>query len=297
MLREDLGSLAMLVIVAEEQSFTRAATRMGLSQSALSHSMRRLEAKLGLSLLARTTRSVRPTRAGEALVETLRPVLAEIETQISALRDLKEKPSGKIRITTGGHAARTILWPAIQKVMADYPDIHFELSMDQNFTDIVAGRFDAGVRLGESVEKDMISVRIGPDMRMAVVGSPDYLARHGKPRKPSDLVRHDCINLRMPNSGAVLPWEFEQRSKEMTQHVTGRLSLSDTVLAVQASAAGMGLAYVLEDIAAPLLQEGRLVRLLESWCQPFPGYYIYFPTRRQMMPSFRILIDALRYRS
>lgn len=294
-LREDLGSLALFAVVAEERSFTRAAARLGLSQSALSHAMRRLEAKLGLPLLTRTTRSVAPTQAGERLLETLRPALEEIDDRISALTELRERPAGNIRITTSAHAARTILWPAIDRLAASYPDISVELSIEAGFTDIVAERFDAGVRLGQRLEQDMIAMRIGPRLRMATVASSAYLARHGVPMVPQDLADHACINLRMPNN-SVYAWEFEQNGRELNIKVGGQLLFNDVDLIVEAALAGHGLAHLIEDRVLSLIADGELVRVLEDWCDPFDGYYLYYPSRRQPSAAFALLLEALRYR-
>ena len=296
LLREDLGSLALFVVVAEERSFTRAAARLGLSQSALSHAMRRLEAKLGLPLLTRTTRSVAPTQAGERLLETLRPALDDIDDQISALTELRERPAGNIRITTSAHAARTILWPAIDRLAASYPDISVELNIEAGFTDIVAERFDAGVRLGQRLEQDMIAMPIGPRLRMATVGSPAYLAKHGTPRVPQDLADHTCINLRMPNS-SVYAWEYEQAGRELNIKVGGQLLFNDVDLIVEAALAGHGLAHLIEDRVVPFVADGTLVRVLDDWCDPFDGYYLYYPSRRQPSAVFGLLLEALRYRS
>lgn len=295
-LREDLGNLALFAVVAEERSFTRAAARLGLSQSALSHAMRRLEAKLGLPLLTRTTRSVAPTQAGERLLETLRPALEEIDDRISALTELRERPAGNIRITTSAHAARTILWPAIDRLAASYPDISVELSIEAGFTDIVAERFDAGVRLGQRLEQDMIAIRIGPRLRMATVASPAYLARHGVPTVPQDLGDHACINLRMPNS-SVYAWEFEQNGRELNIKVGGQLLFNDVDLIVGAARAGHGLAHLIEDRVLSLIADGELVRVLEDWCDPFDGYYLYYPSRRQPSAAFALLLEVLRYRA
>lgn len=294
-LREDLGSLALFVVVAEERSFTRAAARLGLSQSALSHAMRRLEAKLGLPLLTRTTRSVAPTQAGERLLETLRPALDDIDDRISALTELRERPAGNIRITTSAHAARTILWPAIDRLATSYPDISVELSIEAGFTDIVAERFDAGVRLGQRLEQDMIAMPIGPRLRMATVGSPAYFARHGKPITPQDLADHTCINLRMPNS-SIYAWEYEQAGRELNIKVGGQLLFNDVDLIVEAALAGHGLAHLIEDRVLQFIADGALVRVLEDWCDPFDGYYLYYPSRRQPSAVFGLLLDALRYR-
>jgi len=295
-MREDLGSLALFAVVAEERSFTRAAARLGLSQSALSHAMRRLEAKLGLPLLNRTTRSVAPTQAGERLLETLRPALEEIDDRISALTELRERPAGNIRITTSAHAARTILWPAIDRLAASYPDISVELNIEAGFTDIVAERFDAGVRLGQRLEQDMIAMRIGPRLRMATVASPAYLARQGVPMVPHDLADHACINLRMPNS-SVYAWEFEQNGREFNIKVGGQLLFNDVDLIVEAARAGHGLAHLIEDRVLSLIADGELVRVLEDWCDPFDGYYLYYRSRRQPSAAFALLLEALRYRA
>ena len=297
MRREDLGSLAMFLAVAEEQNFTRAAARLGVSQSALSHSMRRLEDKLGLRLLTRTTRSVSPTVAGERLLETLRPALDDIDAKLSQLTDMRERPAGTIRITTSKHAARTILWPAINRLTVENPDIEVELSVDAGLTDIVAERFDAGVRLGERLEKDMIAVPIGPKLRMAAVASPDYLAGHGTPQMPGDLAQHRCINLRFVSSGSLYVWEFEKNGRELKVKVEGQLVLNDVDLTIDAALAGHGIAFMIEDHVAPQMADGRLVRVLEDWCEPFDGHYLYYPSRRQPSSAFSLLLDALRYRS
>lgn len=294
MRREDLGSLTMFLAVAEERSFTRAARRLDVSQSALSHAMRRLEARLGLRLLTRTTRSVAPTVAGERLIETLRPAFDEIENKLASLTELRERPAGTIRITTSKHAAYTILWPVIARLTAENPDIEVELSIDAGLTDIVAERFDAGVRLGERLEKDMIAVRIGPKLRMAAAASPDYLARHGVPRTPGDLAHHVCINLRFHTAGSLYVWEFEKHGRELKVKVEGQLVLNDVDLAVEAAVAGRGIAFMLEDHVAPRIADGSLVRVLDDWCEPFDGHYIYYPSRRQPSPAFSLLLEALR---
>jgi len=286
----------MFLAVAEERSFTRAAARLGVSQSALSHSMRRLEAKLGLRLLTRTTRSVSPTMAGEQLLETLRPALDDIDNKLSSLTELRERPAGTIRITTSKHAARTILWPVVERLTAENPDIEVELSVDGGLTDIVAERFDAGVRLGERLEKDMIAVRIGPKLRMAAVGSPAYFAEHGTPDMPGDLAHHRCINLRFVSSGSLYVWEFEKDGRELKVKVEGQLVLNDVDLAIDAALAGRGVAFMIEDHVARQVSEGTLVRVLEDWCEPFDGYYLYYPSRRQPSPAFSLLLEALRYR-
>lgn len=295
MRREEIGSLAMLLVIAEERSFTKAAVRLGLSQSALSHSMRRLEAKLGLRLLTRTTRSVAPTEAGERLIETLGPALEEIDARIASLTELRERPAGTIRITSSEHAARTLLWPAIDRLTEEYPDINVEVSVEAALTDIVAERFDAGVRLGERLEQDMIAMRIGPRLRMATVGSPAYLERRGRPETPHDLARHACINLRMM-SGSIYAWEFDKGGRELKVKVDGQLVFNHVDLIVAAAVSGHGLAHLVEDRIGPLLGDGTLTRVLEEWCEPFDGYFLYYPSRRQPSPAFSLLLEALRYR-
>lgn len=296
MRREELGSLAMFLEIAEQRSFTRAAAKLGISQSALSHTMRRLEARLGLRLLARTTRNVAPTEAGERLIETLRPALEDIDGKLASLTALRERPAGTIRLTAGKHAARSVLWPVVHRLTAAHPDIHVELSVDSGLTNIVAERFDAGVRLGEALEKDMIAVRIGPRLRMAAVGAPAYFAEHGIPRAPHDLAHHRCINLRMVSAGNLYAWEFEKAERELRVRVEGQLVLNDFDLIVDAAVAGHGIAFLLEDQFSEQLANGTLIRVLEDWCEPFDGYYLYYPSRRQPSPAFSMLLDALRYR-
>ncbi|MGC6399009.1 LysR family transcriptional regulator [Sphingomonas sp. FW199] len=295
MRREELGNLAMFAVVAEERSFTRAAAKLGISQSALSHSMKRLEAKLGLRLLTRTTRSVAPTAAGERLLDSLRPALEDINASIAALTELHDRPVGNFRITTSEHAAQTVLWPAIDRLTAKYPEIRIELNIESRLTDIVAERFDAGVRLGERLEQDMIALRIGPRLRMATVASPAYIARHGSPQSPQDLARHHCINLRMM-SGSVYAWEYEKGGRELNVQVDGQLVLNNVDLIIAAAVAGHGLAHLIEDRVAPMIAQGKLVRVLENWCDPFDSYFLYYTSRRQPSLAFGLLIDALRYR-
>jgi DNA-binding transcriptional LysR family regulator len=296
MKRSELGDLAAFLAVAEERSFTRAAAKLGTSQSALSYTVRRLEARLGLRLLTRNTRSVTPTEAGERLVETLRPALDDIEVKLAALSALREKPAGTIRITASPHPAETILWPALARLLPDYPDIKVEISLDTTFTDIVAERFDAGVRMGEQVAKDMVAVRIGPDMRMAVVGAPCYFAARPAPATPRDLTHHACINLRLPTLGGFLPWEFATHGRELNVRVDGQLAFNEMSMILAAACAGFGLAYVVEDKVTSLLAEGRLIRVLADWCPPFAGYHLYYPSRRQLAPAFELLKETLRYR-
>jgi DNA-binding transcriptional LysR family regulator len=293
--RNTLGDLAALVAVARERSFSRAAAKLGVSPSALSHTIRELEARLSIRLLTRTTRSVAPTEAGERLLATVAPRLAEIEAELAGLSELREKPAGTIRITAGEHAAETVLWPALIGLLRDYPEIRVEIVVDSALTDIVTERFDAGVRFGEHVAKDMIALRIAPDMRMAVVGAPSYFAQHPRPTKPQDLTAHACINLRLMTYDNLYAWEFEKAGREMKVRVEGQLVFNTMKLVLDAALAGFGLAYVPEDRAQAHLAEGRLVRVLADWCAPFPGYHLYYPSR-QPTPAFALLVDALRYR-
>ncbi|RWN29031.1 MAG: LysR family transcriptional regulator [Mesorhizobium sp.] len=294
--RDNLNELTAFLAVTREESFTRAAAKLGVSQSALSHTVRALEERLGVRLLTRTTRSVSPTEAGERLARTVGPRLDEIEAEIAALSALREKPAGTIRITAGEHAADAILWPALAKFLPDYPDIKVEIIVDYSLTDIVAERYDAGVRLGEQVARDMIAVRIAPDMRMAVVGSPAYFAKWPKPRTPQDLTNHNCINLRLPTYGGLYAWEFEKAGRELKVRVEGQLVFNTAALRMNAVLAGLGLAYLPEEQVTALLADGRLVRVLADWCAPFPGYHLYYPSRRQATPAFSLLVDVLRYR-
>ncbi|TPK63658.1 LysR family transcriptional regulator [Mesorhizobium sp. B2-4-19] len=294
--RDNLNELTAFLAVAREKSFTRAAAQLGVSQSALSHTVRALEERLGMRLLTRTTRSVAPTEAGERLARSVGPRLDEIEAELAALSALREKPAGTIRITAGEHAAEAVLWPAIARLMPGYPDIKVEIIVDYGLTDIVAERYDAGVRLGEQVAHDMIAVRIGPDMRMAVVGSPAYFARQPKPRTPQELTAHNCINLRLPTYGGLYAWEFEKAGRELKVRVEGQLIFNTAGLRMNAVLAGLGLAYLPEDQVRAHLADGRLVRVLADWCPPFPGYHLYYPSRRQATPAFSLLVDALRYR-
>lgn len=297
MQREDLVDLNAFLIVAEEQSFTKAAARLGTSQSALSHTIRRLEERLGVRLLTRTTRSVAPTAAGERLLATLRPAIHNIRSELISLGQLRETPAGLIRITTPEHAAHTVIWPVLERLLPNYPDIHVELSLNSAFTDIVSERFDAGVRLGESLAKDMIAVRIGPDLCMAVVGSPDYFRNRPTPRTPQDLSEHRCINLRMLSAGNIYLWEFEKDGRELRVRVDGQLTFNNVEMVIRASLAGHGLGYVMLDRVAPYLESGRLVRVLDDWSPPFAGYHLYYPSRQQPSAAFSLLVDALRHRA
>ncbi|EUB99455.1 transcriptional regulator, LysR family [Rhizobium sp. CF080] len=297
MRREELVDLNAFLTVADEQNFTRAAAKLGTSQSALSHTIRRLEARLGVRLLTRTTRNVAPTEAGERLLSTLRPALDSIGSELASLSELRERPAGNIRITTSEHAATTVLWPALRKLLPEYPDINVELAIDSSLTDIVSERFDAGVRLGEALAKDMVAVRIGPDLRMAVVGSPEYFEHHPKPLVPQDLASHRCINLRMLSGGGLYTWELEKEARELRVRVEGQLAFNRTNMIVTAAEDGFGLGFVMEDHVGKQLANGRLVRVLEDWCPAFSGYHLYYPSRRQPSAAFSILVDALRYRT
>ena len=296
MRRDDLIDLNSFLTVAEERSFTRAAARLGTSQSALSHAIRRLETRLDVRLLARTTRSVTPTDAGERLRRTLRPALDEIEGELSALTELRRKPAGTIRITASEQAARAVLWPVLRRLLADYPDIHVELSFDSALTDIVAERFDAGIRLGEQIAKDMIAVPIGPRIRMAAVASPAYFAAHPPPQTPQDLAEHRCINLRLRSAGGLYAWEFEKDGRELRVRVEGQLVFNDAKMIRDAAIAGFGIGFLPEDHVREAIAAGELVRVLEDWCPPFDGYHLYYPSRRQLSPAFALLVEALRYR-
>src|ERR1700733_14767788 len=276
--RQNFNDLLAFLTVARERSFTRAAARLGVSQSALSHTVRGLEERLGLRLLTRTTRSVAPTEAGERLLRVSGPRLEESEAELAALNELRDKPSGTIRITAHDHAVRSVLWPALEKFLPDYPDIKVEIVIDYGLTDIVAERYDAGVRSGEMVAKDMIAVRIGPDMRSAVVGAPSYFAKRPKPKTPQDLTTHSCINLRLPTHGGLYAWEFEKGKREVRVRVEGQLVFNATAPMLEAALAGLGLAYVPEDTVRPYLAEGRLIRVLADWCPSYSGYHLYYPS-------------------
>ena len=294
--RDNVNDLPAFLAVARERSFTRAAAKLGVSQSALSHTIRGLEERLGLRLLTRTTRSVSPTEAGERLLQTVGPRFDEIETELAALTELREKPAGTIRITTTEYAADALLWPKLAKVLRAYPDIKVEIIIEQGLIDIVAERYDAGVRLGEQVAKDMIAVRIGPDTRMAVVGAPSYFAKRSPPKKPQELIGHNCINLRVPTRGGLYAWEFEKSKRQLRVHVEGQFVFNGTSQMLNAALAGFGLAYLPEDLAQPYLGRGRLKRVLDDWCPPFSGYHLYYPSRRQVTPAFALVIEALRHR-
>lgn len=294
--RENFNDLASFVVVARERSFTKAAAKLAVSQSALSQTIRALEARLGVRLLTRTTRSIAPTEAGERLLETITPRFEEIESALASLNELRDRPAGTIRITAGEHPALSILQPALGKILPRYPDIKVEIVVDYGLTDIVAERYDAGVRLGEQVAKDMIAVRVGPDIRMAVVSAPSYFARQSIPKTPQDLPAHNCINIRLPTYGGLFPWDLEKDGREVNVRVEGQLIFNNVGLRLASALQGLGLAYVPEDQVLPYIADGRLVRVLEDWCPRFPGYHLYYPSRRHSSSAFAVLVEALRFR-
>jgi DNA-binding transcriptional LysR family regulator len=294
--RENLNDIVAFLAVAREKNFTKAAARLGVSQSALSHTIRGLESRLGLRLLTRTTRSVSPTDAGERLLTAVGPLFEDIQAELDALSALRDKPSGTVRITAGLHVTETILWPRLQPMLRRNPDVRVELNVDYTLANIVADRFDAGVRLGEQVAKDMIAVRIGPDFRFVVVAAPSYFSNRPEPRSPPDLTQHNCINLRFPTYGGIYTWEFERGGREINVRVDGQLVFNNSRQILNAALAGFGLAYLPEDVVAPHLERKRLVQVLDNWCAPFPGYHIYYPSRRQSSPALALVVDALRYR-
>ena len=295
--RGSLDDLLAFLAVARERSFTKAAAKLGVSQSALSHTLRALEVRLGVRLLTRTTRSVAPTEPGERLLRTLAPRFAEIEAELAAVSELREKPAGTIRITATEYAADAILLPKLAKILQGYPDIKIEIVVDYGLTDIVARGFDAGVRSGEQVAKDMIAVRIGPDMRMAVVAAPAYLKARAEPTKPQELIDHNCITLRLPTHGGLYAWEFEKNGRELRVRVEGQLTCNTTAQMLSAALAGLGFAYIPEGLVGPHLAQGRLKRILADWCPPYSGYHLYYPSRRQPSAAFALLVEALRYRA
>ena len=296
MQRGHLDDLRALVAVGRERSFTKAAAKLGVSQSALSQTIRQLEMRLGVRLLTRTTRSVSPTEAGERLLRTVEPRFQEIDAEIATIAELREKPAGTIRITATEHAIESLLVPKLTKLLRAYPDIKVEMIVDYGLTDIVAERYDAGVRSGEQVAKDMIAVRIGPDLRMAVVGAPSYFRARPEPKKPQDLVGHNCINLRLPTHDNVYAWEFDKNGRELRVRVEGQLTFNATSQQVNAALAGLGLVYAPEGMVQPYVARGKLRRVLEDWCQPYPGYHLFYPSRRQSSAAFSLVVDALRHR-
>ncbi|MDU0307613.1 MULTISPECIES: LysR family transcriptional regulator [Rhizobium] len=295
--RESVNDLMAFLAVAREKNFTRAAAKLGVSQSALSHTVRQLETRLGIRLLTRTTRAVSLTDAGEQLFQGVGPHFDEIDAQLDALTELRDRPAGNIRITASDHAIKWIIWPKLQRFLPNNPDIKVELIRENGLSDIVTERFDGGVRMGEQVAKDMISTRIGPDFPFAVVGTPSYFDGNGVPEHPQDLVRHNCINERLPTYGGFWAWEFEDNGKEIRIRVEGQLAFNNSYQSVEAALDGLGLAYVPEDVALPHIVEGRLRRVLEAFSPHWDGYHLYYPSRRQSSPAFVALVDALRHRA
>jgi DNA-binding transcriptional LysR family regulator len=289
--------LAAFAAVARERSFTRAGARLGVSPSALSQTIKGLEERLGVRLLTRTTRSVAPTEAGMRLLDTVAPRFEEIEQALAVLVETRERPAGTIRITAGEHPANSVLQPGLARLLPEYPEIRIEIAVDYGLVDIVAEGFDAGVRLGEQVARDMIALRIGPDLRMAVVGSPAYFARRPQPATPQALTDHNCINMRLPTRGGLFPWGFEKDGRELNVRVDGQLVFNTLRQRLDSALQGLGLAYLPEDVAAPFIASGELVRVLEAWCPSFPGYHLYYPSRRHSSPVFSLLVDALRFKA
>ena len=297
MKKETAADLVAFLVVAREQSFTRAAAQLGVSQSALSQTMRGLETRLGVRLLTRTTRRVSVTEAGERLLRAVGPRFEDIDEELDAVTSLREKPAGTIRLTATENAAASVLWPVLERFIPKYPEIKVEIVIDYGLTDIVAQRFDAGVRPGETVASGMIAVRIAPDMRMAVIGAPSYFAERTPPKAPQDLTDHQCINLRLPTRGGLYAWEFEKNGREMNVRVDGQLVLGTATFMLMAARAGFGLAYLPEEQVRSDLESGRLIRVLADWCPPFSGYHLYYPSRRQPTQAFALLVEALRYRA
>lgn len=297
MIRENMNSLVAFITVATEKNFTKAAAKLGVSQSALSHTIRELEARLNIRLLTRTTRSVSPTEAGQRLLERVAPHVDEIQQELISLSELRDKPAGTIRLTTTEFVIDHLLWPKLIDFLPQYPDIHLELNIDYGFTDIVAERFDAGIRNGEQVANGMISVRIGPDMRMAVVGSSQYFALHPRPITPQDLTAHQCINLRLPTYGGLYAWEFKKGEQELNVRVKGQVIFNTSTQMLHAALNHFGLAYLPETMVTPYLENHQLIRVLDDWCPTFAGFHLYYPHRRNASPAFRLLVEALKYRT
>ena len=297
MAKEDFNNLLWFLAVAEERSFTKAAAKLGIAQSTLSHTIKQLEDRMGIRLLTRTTRNVAPTEAGERLRQTLAPRVSEIETEIAALMEFRDKPAGKIRIRLSDHALNSLVWPKLRPVLASYPDIKLEFSVDNGLRNIIEDGFDAGIRLGESVEKDMIAIRIGPDWRMVAVASPLYLEAHTPPAYPQDLIRHNCINMRQATAGGLYAWEFGRDGQDLRVRVDGQLTFSTSYAMIDAALSGLGVAFLPEDLVEFHVASGDLVLLLDEWSPKFVGYYIYYPSRPQNLPAFKVIVDALRHRN
>lgn len=296
MQRQTASDLVAFLVVAKEQSFTKAAMQLGVSQSALSQTLRALESRLGVRLLTRTTRRVSPTEAGERLLQSVGQRFAEVDAELEAVTALGENPRGTLRLAATENAAATVLWPKLEKFLPLYPEIKIEIVVDVGLTDIVGGRFDAGIRPGETVAQGMIATRIGPDMRMAVVGAPAYFEKYGQPQTPSELTSHNCINLRLPTHGGLYAWEFEKDDRTLNVHVDGQLVFGSASLILMVARSGLGLAYLTEEQVKLDIKHGSLVRVLDDWCPPFSGYHLYYPSRRQPTQAFSLLVDALRYR-
>ena len=294
-MRENYNEILAFIAVARERSFTRAAARLGVTQSALSHSMRALEERLGIRLLTRTTRNVSTTEAGERILQRIAPRFEDIDTELEMLSELTSKPAGLVRISCSDHAAFNLVWPKLSPLLEEYPDIQLEINVENGFTNIVSSRFDAGIRLGEAVEKDMIAVSISPPLRMAVVGSPAYFEKYGIPESPRDLSEHRCINLRLPTYGRLLVWDFEKDGREVNVRVEGQLTVNKSFFIRDAALKGVGLAYLPQDMVKDAVADGRLVRVLEPWCDEFPGYYLYYPNRSQYSPAFSLFVEAMRH--
>ena len=295
MSRIDFNNLRSFIVVARERSFTRAAAQLGVSQSALSHTMRGLEERMGIRLLARTTRGVSPTEAGERLLLNIGPYYEGIESELAILSDMRAKPGGTIRISSHDHVASTLLWPKLSKLLPEYPELNIEIAINYSMIDIVAERFDAGVRLGNQIAQDMVAVRIAPDLRMAVVGAPTYFSRSPRPTTPQELTGHNCINLRLPTHGGLYAWEFEKDRQELKVQVSGQMIFNTTPQKLTAALEGYGLAYLPEDMAAQHIRDGNLVQVLQEYSPVFPGYHLYYPSRRQTLPAFTVVLNALRY--
>ncbi|HBR1526594.1 TPA: LysR family transcriptional regulator [Klebsiella pneumoniae] len=294
-MKRNLNDLLYFITVAREESFTRAAAQLGVTQPALSQAISALEERLQIRLLTRTTRNVSPTVAGERLLQAIGNRIDEIEAELDMLTKLRDKPAGTVRITCGPDVLRTTLLPKLTSLLHEYPDIHIEFDANHGFRDIVADRFDAGVRLGDTIDKDMIAVPIGPVLRMAAVASPEYFSRFPIPQTPHELTQHRCINQRMVKSGGIYVWDFDQDSGDLNVRVTGQLTFNTSEHIVDAALAGLGIAFLPEEEFEPHIQEGRLIRVLEAWCWPFPGYHLYYPSRKQISPAFALVIDALRF--
>ena len=294
--KHDFNDFLWFLALAREKSFTRAAAKLGIAQSTLSHTIKRLEARMGLRLVARTTRNVALTDGGARLFEALAPRIESIDTDIAALMAAKDTPAGRVRITLSDHALTTVVWPKLSPVLRDFPDIHVELSADNGLRNIVEDGFDAGIRLGESLEKDMVALRVSPDWRLVLVATPDYFRAHPAPTDPRELLGHNCINVRHSDSSGLSVWEFAKDGQELRVRVEGQLTFNATLPMVDAVIAGHGIGYVAEDLVAEHVASGRLVRILEEWCPFFTGYFLFYPSRRQNTPVFTVIANALRHR-